>query len=314
MSIVGLSLIKTSDDVGGYVNYGLPYDKVCLTKNNGNDLIYTNQTPPISLSLFKKNKQFIDNNNQILINSFIEFSKYSKDKANLETHLTYFLYAMQIVSTHEGSFGSINTYDGGGLSLGLIQLANPSGDSALVKYLGDLDSNLNTTLKKRVLDYFGKGNSTNRYTDSNSMKGRYDTILLTDLYKAITSDIGKKLQIKYAILNYYDVAYEKYLNIKSYIKTNKNKPDANTNNEGDLLVYINGFLFDLNVNYPVQFNKINTKTINDYIKKYSFMAYEGHFIYYFSNEVVDLATKQRDSDWNGVTPGSPLLNNFEMIG
>lgn len=292
----------------GYVLYEKgsgTVNKVVLTQNNNTSMIYTSNTPPVSTQSFNTYKSTIINNNQLIIDSFIKYSKYGK-ASNVEEHLTYFLYAMQIVSTHEGTFGSINTYDAGGLSVGLIQLALTG---VLFDYLKELDS----SLYQRVYNYFGKG-SASAYKDNNSLLGRKDTTLIDDLYNSITSSLGKELQIKYAIKYYYDDAYTSFLNnVKPVLKSKTNKPDLNTTNEGDLFVYANGFCFDCNVNNPSQFQKINQTNVNKYLSTFKELATEGHFIYYFSNSVVDLNIKARDSDWNGINKNGPFANNFQMI-
>jgi hypothetical protein len=253
--------------------------------------------------------------NQVAINAFHDVSIYGYKntlpknptwKPNdvqilCSDYCTYFLYALGIVAEHEGNFNSINTYDNGGLSVGIIQLANPTDGQPLMKFLKALDNDIYLEVK----DKFKNGSLDNKYTDADSRKARVDKPLLQKIYDKLSTDKSKQLQIENAIRNYFDPAFKIFLNVV--------KPKLHAGSgEGPLFVYASAFVFECSVQQPELLKKFNETNMNEFMKVAGNKPTEGHFCYYFANKFIDLNTPSRDSDWNGIHSSSALMTNFKM--
>jgi hypothetical protein len=255
--------------------------------------------------------------NQIVIDAFNENSKYGYKNTLAKNpswkpndvqilcseYTTYFLYALGIVAEHEGNFNSINTYDNGGLSVGIIQLANPTEGNPLMEFLKLLDNDIYLEVKEKFKN--GSPYPGNLYTDVNSKKARIDKPLLQKIYDLLSTDRSKKIYLGVVIKYYFDPAFDVFLKVV--------KPKLYVNqDEGPLFVYASAFCFETNVQFPVQFKKINNTNMNEFLKIAGNKPTEGHFCYYFANKFIDLNTKSRDSDWNGINSAGPLMRNFKM--
>lgn len=274
--------------------------------NGGDDNLKVSNFSKISLDRAKNNKV-----NQVAIDTFNRVSRYGevnlRKTTNISTNdfnllvsenVTYFLYALGIVSAHEGNLNSINTYDNGGLSVGTIQLANPTDGNPLMDFLKILD----TGVYNKVKDAFNQGSDKNNYSDPKSLKARLDLSLLKELYTLLTSAKGWEAQFEIIIKKYYDPAFERFLSVV--------KPKLVS--EGSLLVYASAFCFEAIVQNPSQFFRINEANMKDFLIMAGNKPHEGHFCYYFSNKKIDLNNEARDNEWNGLTPTGPLVSNFEI--
>jgi hypothetical protein len=231
---------------------------------------------------------------QEAIDAFNLYSKYGSNKVSdsklVTEHLTYFLHAFDIVSGHEGGFDSYNTYDAGGLSLGTIQFALTSG------YIGDMLNEMQSGLGDEVDKLF-----TNKgpFVEDIDLTNRLNKDICEKILNVSSISNSIKIQLKYVIQKFYDESYGLFLKLV--------KPKIKIENNNNLFVYANAFMFDMNVNRgnlgPFKEEVLAT------IPKDVFT--EGTFIYKMSaGGKVKLNLPERDAYWNGVNPGGPFGKNF----
>lgn len=282
-TFLGDSKLKVSD-----------FSKVSLKVATGNTI---NQ---VAIDTFNRVSRY-GYDKMLVANPTTESVKLDKLRTQVSEYITYFLYGLGIVSSHEGNLRSINTYDKGGLSVGTIQLANPSDGFPLMKFLKVLDIGI----YNRVKEGFSQGSDKNDYSDPKSLKTRVDLDLLKDLYALLGTSKGWASQFEIIITEYFDPAFDVFLKVvkpKLYVGPG----------EGPLFVYASAFCFETNVQASGRLAKINNTNMNEFLKIAGNKPTEGHFCFYFANKVIDLATKTRDSDWNGINSAGPLMTNFKM--
>jgi hypothetical protein len=241
-----------------------------------------------------KNKEIFD----IAVKSF---NKYSKFKNNV-INLNYFLLCLEMTSTWEGGFDSINTYDKAGLSIGIIQFARPNRTGNAYKLLKLIDP----VLAEEVANNFGDKDP---YDDPISLNGRTNKDLLDRVRKTIVSPLGMEMQLKLTIEDFYDKVYEKFLSFNFSPEIDDNalnfgasfsdiyKKTTNANGQEDtnpLKVYAVSILFDTAVNRGTG---VLSKFIQ--INKGNKPMTEGDFIYYhvYKNQ---LPSKFRINQWETI--------------
>lgn len=239
---------------------------------------------------FKKDKQPLFN---WAVEAFNLHSKYGRtqnptlDEQTLNSYLTYFLFALEITSNHEGGFDAINTYDRAGISVGFIQFARPN--VGVYRLLTDID----TTLRDEVREAFGNypvNVIQKDYNDAKSLSARKNKELLERVQNAIITENGIKTQIKLAIEDFYDKAFEKFLTFEfentfqgqDNIQTNPLPFSFNQSTNIDNYVFANALCFDAFVNLgegkasrrikklPIVYNKTEGNFINYNLKNLSF--------------------------------------------
>lgn len=234
---------------------------------------------------FKKDKQPLF---KWAVESFNQNSKFGKDKNSdldvnlLNSYLTYFLYSLEITSSHEGGFDAVNTYDRAGISVGFIQFARPN--VGVYKLLTEINTTLRDEVKQKFGDYPVNKIEGLKYDDADSLKARKDKELITRVQNAIVTESGIKAQIKLAIEDFYDKAFEKFLTF-DFIDTFEDEEEINpfigvptknkNKNKKDNFVYASALIFDSFVNLGIPKASRNIKALPLIYKKT-----EGNFLVY----------------------------------
>lgn len=279
----------------------------------------------VTTSARRKNKA-----TQMAIDAFNKYSKHGYDKMLIELkksnpkpdsvaldklrtlaseNTTYFLYGVEIITNHEGSYDAINTYAEDGLAVGMFQFANPSKDSPCLVFLKELDTG-NTVYSTVESGYqYGHGK---QYIDTKSLDTRLNITMLQKLYKLLGTDRSIELQYKVVLDKFYDRAFDKFLAVV--------KPRLYVGpGEGPLFVWANGFCFDCAIQRPTILYGTGTNppdvsvaNMDDFVRISGNRPTEGHFCYYFANKYVKLNDVNRDNEWNGTNSTGPLMTNFKM--
>lgn len=231
---------------------------------------------------------------QEAIDAFNLYSKYGSNKVSdtklVTEHLTYFLHAFDIVSGHEGGFDSYNTYDAGGLSLGTIQFALTSGH--IKNMLNEMQSGLGDEVDKL---FTNKG----PFVEDIDLTNRLNKNICEKILNVSSTSSSIKIQLKYVIQKFYDESYSLFLKLV--------KPKIKIENNSNLFVYANAFMFDMNVNRG-NLGPFKEEVLASIPKD---VFTEGTFIYKMSaGGKVKLNLPERDAYWNGVNPGGPFGKNF----
>lgn len=270
-----------------------------LTSYQGVKGIYS-----IGVLKFKKDKQPLFN---WAVESFNKNSKFGKDRnpslSNevLNSYLTYFLFALEVTSDNEGGFDAVNTYDRAGISVGFIQFARPN--VGVYRLLTEI----NTQLRDEVREAFGNypvGKIKKDYKDAKSLKARQNRDLIKRVQDAIITENGIKAQIKLAIEDFYDPAFEEFQNYEfentfqeenRVIDSTELIPSFDQREEViiDNYVYANALIFDAFVNLGISRAKRRLKKLPPL-----FFKTEGNFIV-FNLKNLNFAEERREK-WDAL--------------
>lgn len=211
---------------------------------------------------------------QKTIDAFLKYSKHSvSDKIKNCENMTYCLNAFQIVSSTEGGFDAINTYAREGIAAGFIQFAFPYKDSSFNQVLTEI----NPTLAEQVINAYG---SSEPFKDQKSLKARKNANLLQKVQDSFISPKGLEIQLKYAIKDYFDPAFDIFNKLKFDNEGQNKNEDVNK-----YKIYACALIMDILVNIgPNAINrdtlvsKAGNKGINLQLTNSNKTMTEGNFI------------------------------------